>query len=453
MSFLKSRQHSSVRPPERPRAPLLRNHYLDRAVAECSSAILRPEGGLESAIEVVLRLTDSDAVFVDRVVENDSYGPCSSTLAEVSRWREERTVPFSWSDPETGETIPNGFPYLLAPTLHRSLAAGAPVFVSVQELAEGAERALFLEMGVVHQYAVPLLVDSRWVGSLGVRRYRRWGRWNRRDIRLLHRVAEIFATALERRALNERIDHLLDSKEELITGIAHQLRTPLTGLVGLSQFLEGGERLDQFDPEEISAFLRDLHSSVRDLASVVENIVVAARSDHRTILLVPEEVELRTLVDAEVRDIFHAAKDRVAVSGEPAYAFADRRRVRQIVRNLLLNALQHGGKRVDVRVAANDEATITISDDGLGIPGRFADSIFTKFEKGKPAANGTPSLGLGLTVAWRLAWMMGGDLSYQRCNDGSRFTLTLPSRRGSDPSTATDLQDHPGYSSPGPASP
>ncbi len=412
--------------PDGSRPSQLRSHYLDRVVAHACSALLKPDRGLESALEVVLRATQADSVFVDRLVDDERFGPCSRTLAEVSRWQGDQTAPFSWSDPETGETIAGGFPYLLAPVLFRSLSAGVPASVDTTRLAEGAEKELFLDMGVTEQYSVPLVVDTRWVGSLGMRMFGRGQRRRRRDRRLLQVLAKIFAAAMEWEMLKERIDALEMARDDLIAGVAHQLRTPLTALVGLTEILQEADRLDV---AETAALLGDLNRSARDFTHVVENLVVTARSDRGMVLVVPEPVELRALVDAEVQDVFESSDVEVSVSGGPVFAFADPRRVRLVVRNLLLNALQHGGKQVRVRVSLGEETTIEVEDDGPGIPQKLVDSIFTKFERGVVATNGSPSIGLGLTVARRLAWMMGGSLSYQD-GSGTVFILKLPTPEG-----------------------
>jgi signal transduction histidine kinase len=379
---------------------------------------------LEEGLRALLVATGADGAFVDRVVDSESYGLCARTVAETNRSGADEARPFSWSDPETGEIVPGGFPYLLTPALCRSLAAGEPASIVVHRLGEGSERDLFVDMGVMQQYAVPFQIGGRWAGSLGLRRYGSVGRWTFHEVELVRVAAQLFGAAIELSLVNERMDALVRSKDELITGVAHQLRTPLTGLLGMAEILQGSEQLDL---GEIRSLLDGIFASSRELSFVVDNLVVAARTDHGAVLLVPDEVELRALVDDEVRSIFGPLSRRPTVSGGPVLAWADPLRLRHAVRNLLLNALQHGGESVWMRVSGDEVAILEIGDDGPGIPKELVDSIFTKFEKGVGNGNGVPGIGLGLTVSRRLAWLMGGSLGY-RDDGGSVFTLTLPLR-------------------------
>ena len=107
-------------------------------------------------------------------------------------------------------------------------------------------------------------------------------------------------------------------------------------------------------------------------------------------------------------------------------ATADPTRVRQIVRNLITNALRYGGHTITVSTGRRgDEVYVRVHDDGPGIPERQRDQIFEPYESVHQAIGTPASVGLGLTISRKLARLLGGDLRYD-VDGGSVFELTLP---------------------------
>jgi signal transduction histidine kinase len=105
---------------------------------------------------------------------------------------------------------------------------------------------------------------------------------------------------------------------------------------------------------------------------------------------------------------------------------ADALRVRQILRNLIANAIEHGGP--DIRIfgdAAGSKYVVSVEDNGPGVPTEIVDQLFARFVSGgEPLTTGTP--GLGLAVARLLARAMGGSLEYQRVANRTAFVVSLP---------------------------
>ena len=109
------------------------------------------------------------------------------------------------------------------------------------------------------------------------------------------------------------------------------------------------------------------------------------------------------------------------------HAVADPIRVKQIVRNLLVNASRYGGESVRVSVLEKrDVAVVEVADDGSGISSEAAIRIFEPYERADRTASAAGSIGLGLTVSRTLARLMDGDLEYQRRDGWSIFVLSLP---------------------------
>jgi signal transduction histidine kinase len=113
-------------------------------------------------------------------------------------------------------------------------------------------------------------------------------------------------------------------------------------------------------------------------------------------------------------------------------------RLRQILRNLVSNAIRYGGDHIDVGVArANGHIHITVEDDGAGIPEGQWEQVFEPYARAHDRAEQPSSVGLGLTVSRKLARLMGGDLAY-RHEGGSVFDLSLPA---ADPAERTAASD------------
>ncbi len=115
---------------------------------------------------------------------------------------------------------------------------------------------------------------------------------------------------------------------------------------------------------------------------------------------------------------------------EETQGWADPVRLRQILRNLLINAARYGGDRIEVNVRqTGDVASMAIIDDGPGIPEGDRERIFDAYQTSHLTPGRPGSLGLGLTVSRQLARLMGGNLTYHYDNR-SVFELTIPARPG-----------------------
>jgi two-component system, OmpR family, sensor kinase len=141
----------------------------------------------------------------------------------------------------------------------------------------------------------------------------------------------------------------------------------------------------------------------------------------------PEHVELVDVVDAVVAT--SNARHGVEVSREmaPTVAYADPARIRQIVRNLLTNAMRYGGDQIVVRSGGSETcAILEVIDNGSGVPESDAERIFVEYQTAHPATTQPGSVGLGLPISRKLARMMGGDVTYLRSDGWTRFRVVLP---------------------------
>ncbi|HCU49483.1 MAG TPA: two-component sensor histidine kinase, partial [Micromonosporaceae bacterium] len=130
---------------------------------------------------------------------------------------------------------------------------------------------------------------------------------------------------------------------------------------------------------------------------------------------------------------------QVEVIGEPVTVDTDPRRLERVLANLIANAIEHGGRDVQVRVSA--AGVVTVSDSGPGIPPEHLPRIFERFYKADPARSSSGS-GLGLAIAHENARLIGADLRvWSEVGTGTRFQLTLPVTQRLPDSEAAVRQD------------
>ena len=164
-----------------------------------------------------------------------------------------------------------------------------------------------------------------------------------------------------------------------------------------------------------------------EVADLVEDLLVASRTDLDSVSVAPEPIELWEQVELVLMAWPASDTERVEFSGDPVKVFADPIRLRQILRNLLTNARRYGGEKLVVEARQfGEQIIIQVRDNGDGIPVRDRTRIFDPyFRSSKGVATGT-SVGLGLTVSNQLAQLMEGDLVYRYEDGWSTFELTLP---------------------------
>ena len=218
--------------------------------------------------------------------------------------------------------------------------------------------------------------------------------------------------------LRRRLEEVDAARDRFIATVAHDVKNPLTGVIGLSIALR--------DEPDLAPDLRELAALVVDeahtAAAIVEDLSVTALRKSGQFQAHPEVFDVAQEAWAACR-----AHPEIAFESEgEVRAFADRRRVRQILNNLVSNALRHGAPPVDVCVFDTSMGPVVeVTDRGDGIPPEAVDDLFEPF--GMVGVSGhVESTGLGLSSSRVLATVMGGDLDYVRSQDATTFRLTLP---------------------------
>ena len=213
------------------------------------------------------------------------------------------------------------------------------------------------------------------------------------------------------------------AKDEFIAGISHELRTPLTSIYGFSEYiLENGVQ----DVGEAHELITLINSDSAELARMVEDLLIAARLDSGQLRLEMEPVPVRDTIE-DVLGPLYRTRAPIEVTGQDAVVWADRARVLQLLRNLLSNAVRHGGESITVGLETRDgSVVITVADDGDGVRSEVGDRMFDRFVHDGSGALLTGSVGLGLAIARALARLMGGEVDYVRALGWTSFLVTLP---------------------------
>ena len=243
------------------------------------------------------------------------------------------------------------------------------------------------------------------------------------DVHFFQSVAAVIAATLERSESRQRLEGLVSSKDEFIASISHEVRTPLTVVLGVSQELN--DRWQEIETGERGELLGLIVDQTQEMSDLIEDLLVAARADIGKLPIHVEPMETGPVVGEVLASIRVPADVEVTVGEHSPICYADPVRFRQIIRNLLTNAFRYGGKQVRISVSHNDERVwLDVADNGDGVSPEARDSIFEAYERAHRSLGRTPSVGLGLTVSRRLARLMDGELSY-RYDRGSVFTLEL----------------------------
>lgn len=221
-------------------------------------------------------------------------------------------------------------------------------------------------------------------------------------------------------------------KNDFVTLVSHELRTPLTSIAGFADTLE--QSWEDLPQEEVSEFLSIINRQALYLGDLVEDVLVIPRLEANRLRLEPELFDLGALFSDVAQMVFPTGGRKSSLLSLPdgVRVFADRRRVQQIVRNLMENARKYGGDQILVEgQVLGDQYLVIISDNGPGVPDEETRRVFENFEQvSKGEARESTGIGLGLPIARRLARLMGGDVWYERrFPTGARFCFSLPLRR------------------------
>jgi two-component system sensor histidine kinase MtrB len=234
----------------------------------------------------------------------------------------------------------------------------------------------------------------------------------------------------------QRMEELGRVQRRFVSDVSHELRTPLTTIRMAGEVLH--EARFGFDPA-VARSAELLAAQVDRFEELLADLLEISRFDAGAAALDAEPVDVRSVVDRVVDLALPLAERRgselrTRMPPTPCMAEIDPRRVERIVRNLVLNAVEHGeGRPVEITLAADADAlAVLVRDHGVGLRPEEVRRVFDRFWRGDPArARTTGGSGLGLAISQEDAHLHGGRLEVDgRPGVGAAFRLTLPRRSG-----------------------
>ncbi|HEY4607524.1 MAG TPA: CHASE domain-containing protein [Acidimicrobiia bacterium] len=226
----------------------------------------------------------------------------------------------------------------------------------------------------------------------------------------------------------EKLRELTHAKDQFLASVGHELRTPLTSVLGFAELLRTDT--SAFTDDERVKMISSVADEATDLAAIVDDLLVAARSELELLVVTEVPVSARAQV-AQVIDVNARGEcEKIEIVGDPDnqyWALGDPSRVRQILRNLITNACRYGGDKVVVRLSMRGPyVSVVVSDNGTGVSDDESEEIFTPYYRAHSIESQPAALGIGLSVARQLARLMNGDLVYRRERGWTLFELVLP---------------------------
>ena len=302
------------------------------------------------------------------------------------------------------------------------------------------------EEGIQAFAGFPLVVGDQLLGVLAVYHRRQL---DRNTIELLTLFAQHAATAIQEAhlfhlateqtarltALNVELQRANQHKAEFLANMSHELRTPLNSILGFSQLLLEGDggvlSGDQRQDVDI------ITQNGQHLLALINDLLDISKLEAGKAQLHRGEVEVEPLILECVESVSSLAKTKkldlsVSVSAEVGRVFADGPKLKQVLLNLLGNAIKFT-ETGSVRVTAERqgaELRVSVRDTGIGVPVEDTERIFESFTQGKSGISGKyQGTGLGLAICRQLVEMHGGRISVKSTpGQGSTFSFTIPQR-------------------------
>ena len=288
---------------------------------------------------------------------------------------------------------------------------------------------------------VPLRAAAHSLGVLQVSN-KRQGLFTRQDARLLGVFAAQAAVALENAMLyqeavreRERLKELERLKSQFLQLVSHELRTPLASIKASAEVLLSTAPAGV--PEAHLRLLRNIDRSSDRLSALIRDLLDLVRLEGGRLELNRERLDLRHIAEEAVSTVRPLADERGQAIGldlvaDPCPVDGDRRRLEQVVLNLLTNAVKYGPPGGNIWLRVQHEpgalARLTVRDEGPGIPPDEQPMVFERFYRlDTEETRRTTGTGLGLPIASALAELHGGSIGVESAvGRGSTFSLTLP---------------------------
>src|SRR5690606_33001750 len=247
--------------------------------------------------------------------------------------------------------------------------------------------------------------------------------------------ADVTASKRIERALAERNEALVAAdrlKSQFISHVSYELRTPLTNIIGFTELLSS-PRTGPLN-EKQREYLSDISSSSKTLLSIIDDILDLATIEAGAVELKLTQLDVRNVLDSAILGVRERASRArltldIAIADDAVSFTADESRVRQVIYNLLSNAIGFSRPGDTVRVSCwreNGSIVFSVEDQGIGIPRDLQNRIFERFES-RSFGSKHRGVGLGLSISRNLVELHGGEMHLDsEPGRGTRVTVRFP---------------------------
>jgi signal transduction histidine kinase len=302
---------------------------------------------------------------------------------------------------------------------------------------EFSEESGLLALGIRTRVVAPLQIGSSPIGALSIGR-REPGSFRTEEVELLTLLGRLVASGVQNirtydaeRATAAELRRLSALRADFVALVSHELRSPMAAVIGSARTLQ--HRWRDLDEDQREAFLSLIDRELSRLATLVKDVLDTSRIEAGTFPYTFADVDLDGLLREAVGAAALGQRDvqlQVQIPSELPHVWGDADRLRQLVDNLISNALKwsRSGAEVTVEASAYDSAVeVRVRDDGPGISPEEQHLIFEKFGRASSGHDPKPGTGLGLFISRSFAEAHGGSLEVEsEPGEGAVFTLRLP---------------------------
>lgn len=250
-------------------------------------------------------------------------------------------------------------------------------------------------------------------------------------------ISELKRKESEIKLKNEELQKINSEKDRFFSIIAHDLRSPFSGFLGLTQII--AEDLPSLTMDEIQKFAVIMRNSANNLYRLIENLLQWARVQQGLIPFNPEVVQLLPVLEESMAMVLEAAKKKeIEIDYPIPYGFEvyiDNNLFQTVIRNLMSNAVKFTSKggRISLSAKTSGDKTVEIAirDSGIGMSRKLIDNLFRlDVQTNRTGTEGEPSTGLGLLLCKEFIGKHGGTIRVEsEEGKGSVFYFTLPGSR------------------------
>jgi signal transduction histidine kinase len=336
----------------------------------------------------------------------------------------------------TEDVFPPGSVRPVRGSVLEEILKGNVVYRETIRPPEYPEEEDLLKLGLECRLLAPLQIGPRTIGMLGVMRDRPRA-FSEEEVELVSLLGRLVSTAVQNirayeaeRKTVEELRRLSALRADFVSLVSHELRSPMAAVIGAARTLQG--RWRELSVDQRQAFLALIADETNRLSSLIADVLDTSRIEAGTFSYAFRNVDVGELVH-EVAAAAALGQDEVRVHADVNCALpmvrADPQRLRQVLQNLVDNAVKFSPASGEVRIAArtdNGSLRVDVEDQGPGVAPEDRRLIFEKFGR-SGSGEGKPGTGLGLFIARSIAEAHGGTIEVAaRGAHGATFTLQLP---------------------------